>query len=1022
MAVIPNPKKEKWVGMLKGAFLGDIFESWNIDLEKNKGRLMLSDRVIIQVDSTTEKIVSSGVAFDAASNGGFTGGSSTTWTHTCSGLNRKLIVFVVTNGTSVGVTYNGVSMTLAVQPGSTSFMFYLDSPAVGSHTVSVSTSGGTVTGGCSSSYTGCTTGIDNFTSGTAGTASSISLSLTPNTVNDWIVMGSYSGTASEVVVSNNANTTIRSSNSNAAYGLGLGDTNAAINPIASTTLSMKNSNSSSSGWTAGIVSIAPTTTTAALGFDVPLNFVFANLDGNRLWVLSDNLILKTAPFVFLPFTFTVDILANSPTDGVDMLYYTSNPENGRLLVTRSLAADIAKLSGTDIAGSGWNLTWKATSGFPGPLALLSNLVIVGVGNTITTIDNNDILVSNRLIFNSEYSCNILYAGSDVVWMGWISTIFNDVNYSEGDFEGLVYIKGAISFWDGGSETMNESYFIDSAPLSGFIVNDIPYFILQNGQIVTYSSVGFVEIQAFPNFEEGISLGHLSIKRHGCVVDGTLVYINITAPLYSKRMRSGIWIFDTITKNLYNYAGIGSYALSTTIGFDAIGSQNVTASGPSVSLTVNVSNGYGVFFATNDTASAHNLSQSNSNMVPRQGSATHFLYGDSASSSIIPGSHTLSASAFGSTDTNAVGFWITPSFGKSVTYDNSNSTGDLSGTPVNGTLNLTIANQQNNVCFVAAMAGGTNADTASQPTVTLAGVSMNLYATYPSSNNAGIIWLFYTYNAPAGTQPIAWAQGSTKSSHFCVIAASYYGVSMFGPDQDFGQQITGESGALLLTKDIKNRLLIGSNIFTSYSGFTEKNVIATLTIGLNSRGYFVTPLIQTNQIEEYWYNMWLKYPAFYNSGNMISAKWRTQPELLNQYFHPLQATITWTGITTFTAVLPVGVLVGHEVEIMNGDNAGATYHILTLSAPADGTTSITVTIDESTPYLSSLTSLARFDNWNKIKGTDIIPNQSGQSSALQGGNSVTSQSPYVQFKIELRGVNMGVDQLVTDEKTQTSTNL
>ena len=819
MAIIPNPKKQEWIGMVKGSFNGDIFEAWNIDLEKNKGRLMLSDRVIIKVDS------------------------------------------------------NDVS-----------------------------------------------------------------------------------------------------------------------------------------------------------SFDVPLAFTLVNVDGLRTWCLCDNMILKTKTGSSFSYDFIKDTYANSPTGGSDMLSYRSVADADRILVAQgndfTNYAYIAMLDTTGAVGSGWNATWKNVTNQAFSLAKLSNLIIVGCGGSIATIDNNDIVVPNRLSFEPRYTCYLLYAASDVVWMGWASSYARQAYYPEGTLiGGYFFQKGAISYWDGGNEVMNETYFIDSAPLSGFVVNNNPYFILQNGQIVVYSSLGFVEVQAFPNLEEGIPLSFQSVQKNSCTVDGTLVYINITAPLYSKRMRSGIWVFDTVTKNLYPYAGIGQnkqITVSSFFFFNVSASQNSSATNVSIPVTTTLNGTFGVLFATNDISSSNTLiCNSSSTSIARQGNSSHFLCADN-NKSAAAGSVLITTAVSGSSNINAGAFWLVPAYGQNVAYNTSVSSGDFSGTPSAVTVSLTPSSGSNQVLLIAVMGGGTNSGSFYISALTVNGVAITNTTLFSTSNSAGRIYIFFLYNPPPGTLIISCTQGVVAASDLCVTAIVYNGVAST-PDQDFGQQIGAGSGALFLTKDMNNRLLIGSNIYTAYGG-TTKNVIATLTVAANARGYFVTPLIQTPDIEGYWYNMWLKYMKFYNPGNLIVGKWRVQPELLNQYFHPLQATITWVSLTTFTAVLPVGITIGNEVEIMNGDNSGCTFHIKSMSSPADGVTTITVTLDENASYLSSSTALARFDNWNKISGTDIIPSQSGQSSALQGGNSVTSQSPYVQFKIELRGYNMGIDQLSTDEKTQTSPNL
>ncbi len=89
------------------------------------------------------------LAIDAVSTGTGGGAGPFTWSHTCSGSDRVLIVGVSHNDsgdTVTGMTYNGVSMT-PVPSGATSngqyfvTQYSLIAPATGTNTVSVSMSG-----------------------------------------------------------------------------------------------------------------------------------------------------------------------------------------------------------------------------------------------------------------------------------------------------------------------------------------------------------------------------------------------------------------------------------------------------------------------------------------------------------------------------------------------------------------------------------------------------------------------------------------------------------------------------------------------------------------------------------------------------------------------------------------------------------------------------------------------------------------------------------------------------------------
>lgn len=81
--------------------------------------------------------------FDAAASGPETGAATTlTWSHTCTGSNLVLLVFVYfqAGNAASSVTYNGVAMTSLVNVfdgGATGYLqcYYLLNPAIGAHNV-----------------------------------------------------------------------------------------------------------------------------------------------------------------------------------------------------------------------------------------------------------------------------------------------------------------------------------------------------------------------------------------------------------------------------------------------------------------------------------------------------------------------------------------------------------------------------------------------------------------------------------------------------------------------------------------------------------------------------------------------------------------------------------------------------------------------------------------------------------------------------------------------------------------------
>lgn len=142
------------------------------------------------------------IAFDAATAGGFTAGTSHSFAHTCSGADR--IVFVITWG-GVGVasditdvTYNGVALTkIGEVAAETSIrnvaLWYLVAPATGSNTVAITGTGGLTDacGGAAASYTGAKqTGVPDSFGTTFGTSvATLTASTTVVAADCWVTGG-----------------------------------------------------------------------------------------------------------------------------------------------------------------------------------------------------------------------------------------------------------------------------------------------------------------------------------------------------------------------------------------------------------------------------------------------------------------------------------------------------------------------------------------------------------------------------------------------------------------------------------------------------------------------------------------------------------------------------------------------------------------------------------------------------------------------------------------------------------------
>lgn len=199
------------------------------------------------------------IAFDATSNNSASSSGNVTWSHTCSGVNRYLLVYVVAGSGTPTATYNGTSMTLIdSNAGVIGYLFGLANPSSGVNTVSIS-SGVSILGGIALSYTGVaqTSSVDVF-GNVSSNVTSQTKSLTSTVDKDWMIaLGSSpsAGMSAGASTTQRANPAFTGGTPTAMYGC---DSNADKTPTGTYSLTMNTSNSSNTTMFAVMLKLAVT--------------------------------------------------------------------------------------------------------------------------------------------------------------------------------------------------------------------------------------------------------------------------------------------------------------------------------------------------------------------------------------------------------------------------------------------------------------------------------------------------------------------------------------------------------------------------------------------------------------------------------------------------------------------------------------------------------------------------------------------------------------------------------------------
>lgn len=202
------------------------------------------------------------IAFDAATDNSQVTGTSHSFSHTCTGDDRLLIVswMQTVNATVTSCTYNGVAMTAVtgsgleiVETGGWLQQYYLVAPATGSNTVEITVPTSRFMRACSASYTGVAqTGTIDSSNTATGTSDTATLTTTVVASDCWLI-GTFRCDSNGF--DGGGSSTLRASLVvNAGESNNLGDSNATV---ATGSQSLTAPIGVSVGWSGIISSIAP---------------------------------------------------------------------------------------------------------------------------------------------------------------------------------------------------------------------------------------------------------------------------------------------------------------------------------------------------------------------------------------------------------------------------------------------------------------------------------------------------------------------------------------------------------------------------------------------------------------------------------------------------------------------------------------------------------------------------------------------------------------------------------------------
>ncbi len=243
--------------------------------------------------------------------------------------------------------------------------------------------------------------------------------------------------------------------------------------------------------------------------------------------------------------------------------------------------------------------------------------------------------------------------------------------------------------------------------------------------------------------------------------------------------------------------------------------------------------------------------------------------------------------------------------------------------------------------------------------------------------------------------------------------------LFFPNIDFGQfYVERTMSALVIdipssTRQYGTDVLWSSEVFRRDSQNSSYGTLMVPSPTLGSRGYSITPKIFSKDITNNYDLFVLKWSPFTTDLDKIIIKYRLEDDMRDIIdMTSADWAATWASTTTFTVAPATTVWnnaqVGDEVEVLQGAGGGLLAHIVSIT----GTTTLTVTLDESYPdYTAGDIAKVVFRNWTKWKTIAY-----GDSNANQNyiAEHLGLAGQFLQLKIELRGVQTQIVELAVDD--------
>lgn len=225
----------------------------------------------------------------------------------------------------------------------------------------------------------------------------------------------------------------------------------------------------------------------------------------------------------------------------------------------------------------------------------------------------------------------------------------------------------------------------------------------------------------------------------------------------------------------------------------------------------------------------------------------------------------------------------------------------------------------------------------------------------------------------------------------------------------------------VTSSVGGTLLYGAKL----NGGTSTNyyTAGSVTSGEN-RGYMTTARLESDEIQDSWRDVWVKFEEMQNATDAIVLRYRTEDREGLPF--TTSSDVTWTSTTVFTSTDTrfANVVAGDEVTVITGDGAGSTVNISTIT---ENTGTYTVTVDEAvTAITASDVGKVAISNFQRMSPTiseatidnvQVFARHAKIVFPFDTEDSQSAPSEWVEVKMEVRGENVRISQFIVLSETQ-----